>query len=440
MHSYKTEIYLPCDVKQIAYKSRRKSFSQNESEQQIRISKVSAVPFFNGALIFIGEGVFFMEDFAMLLEIDSSRKTLSQHLHKNPHWKKELEELNAVGGLKFGDQKSELRYSREVYQRRSEYSGNNWINFSLSPIVLELDITNICNAYCVHCSRNAKPISENYKFDSIEKIFQECDRYNIPELLVMGGEPLMHPDFTEILASAKNYGIKAIRTSTNGIAIDKKYSKVLSSYATHVQVSIHGATIESHERLTQCNGSFKRACEAVELLVSEGIDVAISFTVMDENEFEIEQMAQLSKSLGAHTLRYLALSSVGRGIDLKVQDNVKRDVIGERIKRISEQYESLGLEVAVGGFPSLHPILTDATIYGCAAGRTHFHISYDGFINPCGSVEGYIISNFSERGILDSWHDQKLKDVRRASQCDCAYRFICSGSCKADTDFIKYLN
>ena len=74
----------------------------------------------------------------------------------------------------------------------------------------------------------------------------------------------------------------------------------------------------------------------------------------------------------------------------------------------------------------------DATFYGCAAGRTLLHITSNGDVNACGSIEGNYIGNIRESNILDLWHSPKLIDMRLPIKCDCNYRFICSGPCKAN--------
>lgn len=447
MQPYSTEVYLPCEIPELSYVSRHKAFHDYQYESKISLRPMSIAPFLSGALIFIDAFTFFIEDFEMLLELNRKEKSLSQHLLDHPEWKKELEELNAVGGIRFIPGKNNLYFSSEAYAYKSQYEGQDWINFSLSPIVLEIDITNNCNAHCIHCSRDSGKSEYFMSFEKIRDILEQCKRFNIPELLVMGGEPLLHPNFEDIIKTARNYGIKSIRTSTNGILMTPEIAELLAECSVYTQVSIHGASAYTHEKVTQYKGSFTKACDAVKILRSKDVGVAISFTLLETNEQDIYEMPKLALDLGANSLRYLALSNLGRGKQMDCLTDSKRENFGTKLKEIYSMYISRGLEIAVGGFPTLTPISKNATLYGCAAGRTHLHIDHNGIVNPCGSVEGYYICSLENNklfnaddkkydiNILDAWHNDKLKEIRHVSRCKCSYRFICAGACKADTNY-----
>ncbi len=43
----------------------------------------------------------------------------------------------------------------EVY--KEIYKEDNFVIFPLVPMNVELDVTNSCNFYCIHCSRDSKP-------------------------------------------------------------------------------------------------------------------------------------------------------------------------------------------------------------------------------------------------------------------------------------------
>lgn len=441
MQAYSTEIYLPCKIPSLSYTSRRKAFSNEELARRVGYIPMSAIPFYSGALLFVAGGAFFVDDFDMMLTIENSPKLLGEHLLDNPQWKRELEELNALGVIAFSGDTGSIYYSKEVLASKSRYDSNsNWANFSLSPIVLELDVTNTCNCLCIHCSRVAIESRRHLGFDKIESIFHQAKRYHIPELLLMGGEPLLHPDVEKILKTARECEIKAIRTSTNGILVNEYNASMLAEYTNHVQVSIHGATDVTHQKVTGVQGSFEKACNAVRLLSVKDVEVAVSFTVLSENEHEISDMPELALKIGAKSLRFLALSNVGRGRGLEQITDEKRDTIGAKIQELYHIYREKGLDISVGGFPALTPIPDNATFYGCAAGRTHYHVAYDSVINPCGSVDGYPVTDLQHSNLLDAWHDPSLKVIRLASKCKCSYKIICSGACKADTDFAKNFN
>ena len=104
-------------------------------------------------------------------------------------------------------------------------------------MLVAFEITHRCNKYCPHCSHKIK--TSNYDYLTLEdykiltlKILPK----QITELRLIGGEPLMHPHFKELITSIKkDYTGIVISISTNGRLIPK-FEKELENciiYLTH---------------------------------------------------------------------------------------------------------------------------------------------------------------------------------------------------------------
>ena len=100
------------------------------------------------------------------------------------------------------------------------------MNYNIERI--EYSITDQCNLNCAYCCHYA-PIAEPYKVD-INQFTR--DMYELARLTekgkylgtlgILGGEPLIHPQFIELCITAREYlPYSRIRVTTNGLLLNK---------------------------------------------------------------------------------------------------------------------------------------------------------------------------------------------------------------------------
>lgn len=118
----------------------------------------------------------------------------------------------------------------------------NTINIKYYPIDINIEITTKCNAKCDSCThdeiiasgdRPLKHMNIEFARNIIDKLKEMTVLHNIPQNLIkfspVGlGEPLLNPDFFEIISYAKKIFPKAIlHMNTNGILLTPEISKKL---------------------------------------------------------------------------------------------------------------------------------------------------------------------------------------------------------------------
>jgi radical SAM protein with 4Fe4S-binding SPASM domain len=343
-----------------------------------------------------------------------------------------LEQLHYYNLLSFGSNKGRLREAKIDSKYKERYRENGFVIFSMVPLAVELNITNTCNFNCIHCSKDAKPIkfSDELSTKEILSIIDECAEVGVPELRFMGGEPLIHPGFLEFVKHAKEKGIFELRMSTNGWLIDERMAEELSKYFERIQISVHGASPEVHDRIVGKKGAFEQAKRAIALLNKNGVKVSIGFTVIRENVEDVLKMPDLALEWEVESLGFLCLIPQGRGARLKTWSVEEILEIGDKIKELQCKFSScLNLEVA--GFPPLNPIKNDAFVYGCEAGKTLMTIEPNGKIKACGILSHALPLQKREKTLLEIWHSPEFVQMRRQPDCeDCNYRKICWGPCQ----------
>ncbi|CAK0775507.1 Radical SAM protein [Gammaproteobacteria bacterium] len=75
--------------------------------------------------------------------------------------------------------------------------------YSLTTPFLEIDITYACNLRCLNCNRSCRqaPTNDSMTAEQIRKFISESVRHSVKweRIRVLGGEPTLHPDISEIL-------------------------------------------------------------------------------------------------------------------------------------------------------------------------------------------------------------------------------------------------
>ncbi|MBN1906773.1 MAG: radical SAM protein [Deltaproteobacteria bacterium] len=186
------------------------------------------------------------------------------------------------------------------------------------PDTLTLMITDACNLSCPHCLLDCKgPGGKSVPGDIIAAIIDEFSALGGKRLLVTGGEPLLHPDWHDILSHAcKTPCLSEVVLQTNGATVtgkEIKKLKLLDSAIFKIQVSLDGSRPETND-LIRGRGNFNNTLRAIKQLIEEGLGkgIDIAFTEMRHNYDEIPEMLKLADSLGVGRFIAGTLIKAGR--------------------------------------------------------------------------------------------------------------------------------
>lgn len=134
-----------------------------------------------------------------------------------------------------------------------------------------------CNHKCICCplttyDRLHKKIELADIMGRIDRIPKSEDNY----IVLSGGEPMLHPDFFEILnyLSQKNFYITILSNSSK--CKDIGFAKKLAEYPQiDVVTAIHSSSTKIHDEMTGISGSLLETLEGLDNLVEEGVAVTI---------------------------------------------------------------------------------------------------------------------------------------------------------------------
>ncbi|MBU3907463.1 MAG: radical SAM protein [Nanoarchaeota archaeon] len=319
----------------------------------------------------------------------------------------------------------ELRTSRSIgIFNPSPFNLNGWGFYS--PINLEIELTKKCNQQCIHCW-NESGKDTFIQNDILKEIINEFRSYGGQRLKITGGEPLEYFSLFDFLAYSKSQGVKTIELTTNGSLINEGTAKDLSKYVSRINISLHGATEETHNKITRSQ-NYHKTKKAIEFCNQYGLETIINFTVMEENKKEVKEIFKIAKNYG-NKIRFNLLMQRGFGKELR---DISPEIFQLRkaISNLSKLY-NVPLEKS-----DLYPIGYNLNIefykfYGCGALRDSMYISSKGLALPC-NLATRAIGDIYEDSVREIWGGEKAKEIRKITLCEkdlCT--FSCSGKCKA---------
>jgi len=245
--------------------------------------------------------------------------------------------------------------------------------------------------------------SNELSLKQIQKVLQEFEEMQGLRVMITGGEPLLHPEFSEINEMLPGFFIRKI-LFTNGLLLNKNNLKELN--VDEIQISIDGLE-KAHDSL-RGKGAFKPAMEAVKLSMDCGFDVSISTMLHSKNLYDLDEMEKLFKSMGVKDWTVDIPCIAGR-----LERNVEFQLSPEQGGRYLRYGFGDGLHGGESGFGcGLHlmAVMADGRVSKCS-----FY-----FDNPVGRIED---------GLGECW--RRIKPIRLEElKCDCKYIESCRGGCR----------
>ncbi len=141
-----------------------------------------------------------------------------------------------------------------------------------APLVLAWQLTNRCEAACVACCEESGPDAAwKDELDRTEamRLVDQIIALDIPYVAFGGGEPLNVPHCWTIFERLSAAGV-GIKLETNGLHIDDSAASRLHAMGVAcVQISVDGATRQTHQRMRP-GSDYAAALTAIDRLAARG--------------------------------------------------------------------------------------------------------------------------------------------------------------------------
>jgi radical SAM protein with 4Fe4S-binding SPASM domain len=207
------------------------------------------------------------------------------------------------------------------------------------------NITRTCNLRCVHCysDSNAAQYPGELTWAQMENVIEDLSVYQIPSLLLSGGEPMIHPRFFDLVDLASSKGLK-LTISTNGTLITPEKAALLkAARVAYVGISLDGIG-EIHDQFRRKEGAFKAAVRGFKNCHDVGQKTGLRLTLTRHNVENIDKILDFIEDQQIQRVCFYHLVPAGRGSELQVlAAQEARGAIDTLISRV-ETWHRQGVE------------------------------------------------------------------------------------------------
>ena len=330
---------------------------------------------------------------------------------------------------------------------------------------LNWTITGKCNLNCRHCFMAADnaPLMTEFTWTQCLNLLDEIERTGIQTISLTGGEPMIHPNFMDVVRECCKRRITIDEIITNGTFITEEILDefILLNCYPLFKVSFDG--LNHHDWMRYTKGIEEKTLDVVKLLHEKGFRVRIQMNLHKGNLDTALQTLIMFDQMGIEELRLIRTTEAPRWIqnggdlclDLedyyKISLKIAKDYIYTSPQMSLDIWQFLQFSPAFKSY-HLRPVEGGEHRYRdslpvCSGNRGMVSIIANGDIVPCNQMSGRLqqdginmgnvhvtpLSQLLSEGIyLDNvtYTVGKLRENNPICQA-CDYWKLCMGGCRA---------
>lgn len=357
----------------------------------------------------------------------------------------------------FGDR---LRYAHGSHgQKHGAVAG-------YGPVVA-WNVSRTCNLHCIHCYSDSeeKDYPGELTTQEAKKFIDDLADFNVPVLLLSGGEPLMRSDIFDLVAHARKHDIR-VTFSTNGTLITPDVAKEIKKFGVgYVGISLDGIG-DNNDRFRGKKGAFEDALRGIRNCLAIDQRVGLRFTINRHNLRDMEDIFRLIEEEKIPRVCFYHLVYSGRGGSMMQEDITHEEsrhamdlIMGKAIEfyKKGSDVEILTVDNHADivylylKIKETEPELAE-TVWklmqlngGNRSGIAFANVDSLGYVHPDQFTQNHTFGNVKERPFKEIWTDTShpilagLKDRKpllkgRCSKCK--WLNVCNGNFRARAEAV----
>ncbi|WP_167485784.1 radical SAM protein [Nocardia terpenica] len=287
----------------------------------------------------------------------------------------------------------------------------------VGQLALEVRLDWRCNAKCKFCgvwkySRDGMLSTERW-----QEVFAELADFGLAHVLFTGGEPMLYPDFLEIIEHVDSLGARTA-IITNGSLLDEGRVRRLAElqHLEQITVSLDSADPAVHDEVRKMRGLFKRATTGmarlraaaphVRLVVNTVVSASTASTVPDLLGLPVLPDLLRVFPVGLDMAWLDSLDGIEENDWSNWAGEAKTEVLSaDALAEVRDHLRELTERAAAAGVTvELERLHHDGPFTGeCIVPMGHFVIQPDGDVYPCCHVqdEPNRIGRLSEQSVAE---------------------------------------
>lgn len=308
------------------------------------------------------------------------------------------------------------------------------------------ELTNACNANCIHCgSRSGLPREGELTEEQALDLCDQLKTLGCERITLIGGEMFLSPYWDKVCKRLVGHGIR-VAPLTNGILIDETIlSKLQSLGIDNVSFSLDGLK-KTHDYIRGVPDLFDTVLEKIRLARRRGFYVGVNTAVTALNLNELPALHRLLLQENIPVWQIQIVEDMGNANE-NPELHLDTPQIYQLAKYIAEFRQVQGVKVCtchnIGWFTSFEPLIRDHPFTGCSAGRFAVGFESNGNVRGCLSIMGdpaaNVEANVKERSLIEIWNDPEAFQPFRNRPVEsltgfcrsCQYNSLCRGGCSS---------
>jgi len=206
----------------------------------------------------------------------------------------------------------------------------------VEPRTVRVSLTDRCDLACVYCrpSRSDGYLEKRLEDEAWRAMVRALVQAGVRRVRITGGEPLLHPRVTELVAFVASLGVDDLALTTNATLLEKLAQPLRDAGLRRLTVSLDSLVAERFWRITR-GGRLDRVLAGVEAARAAGFEELKVNTVVlrGENDDELPAIVRWSWARGM-VPRFIELMHIGEGANLPRQTLVGHDEMRARLAHL----------------------------------------------------------------------------------------------------------
>lgn len=283
---------------------------------------------------------------------------------------------------------------------------------------IHIEIASECNERCIHCYIPHEEKNKVLSPDLFYRILEDGRKMNIINVIMSGGEPLLHKDIIPFLAKCKELDLSVNVLTNLTLLTDDILKAMKDTPLLSVQTSLYSMDPKIHEQITMQNGSFEKTKNGILKLISLDIPVQISCPIMKQNRGSFSDVIKwgFEHNIGVVT----------EPVIFATYDHTKRNLVNRLdIDEISDVID----ELIPNGYANMmrqqaaEKEAQKADYPICSICRFNFCVAADGGVFPCIGWQNNVIADLNQQTVNDVWESspdiKRFRTIKRSSFPKC---------------------
>ncbi|MFC4102823.1 GTP 3',8-cyclase MoaA [Paenibacillus xanthanilyticus] len=260
---------------------------------------------------------------------------------------------------------------------------------------LRISVTDRCNLRCLYCMPEEgvefAPSSDLLSYDAIVEVVETAAKLGITKLRITGGEPLVRPDLSSLIARLSAIdGIRDISLTTNGVLLAQQAQALRDAGVNRVNISLDTLDPTRFKFIAR-RGDLRRVMDGIEAAARVGFSpIKLNCVLLKGvNEDEILSFLRMSAEQPLH-VRFIEYMPIGHADEgwrkhylplsrvLEIAEEAGFAVSPKNDIKGNGPSEDYLIEGGVGSFGLIHPI-SDHFCKNC----NRLRLTSDGGLKPC---------------------------------------------------------